>query len=341
MGSSVSTDLPQKPKPRNKKPPPIRNVQRVNKQLVRPQGIPRPLVIHGGLPVGNYVVVRVPVIYAPHALCYIQQSPMSHHVYVSPSHYYTPVAVSQLPQVSVPSQPSSLPPLVVPQPVLVYNPPASSSQIVIKNNIQTPPVPVHVPVPVPVPAPINEKPEIKMDITTDTSTDESELETYSYSDSEEDEKENCPKVNEQNYPKVEDSDLLQKISLNIAQDNDDVAYAIQLENILNLEQRVKPVIPPYFVKRPEEALTMDEIIHLYKSGEPVDDHINFYIALNPEKAADIEKLLENEVSSQSILLNVQQYYKERDPYPTIDDDFIIDYFTPSDDEVQENWAYED
>jgi hypothetical protein len=179
-----------------------------------------------------------------------------------------------------------------------------------------------------------------MDITTDNSTDESELETYSESDSEEDE--NCPKVNEQNYPKVEDSDILQKITLNnMAQDNDDVAYAIQLENILNLEQRVTRVIPPFPVKGPEEALTMDEIIHLYKSGEPVDDHINFYIALNPEKAADIEKLLENEVSSQSILLNVQQFYKERDPYPTIDDDFIIDYFTPSDDEVQENWAYED
>jgi hypothetical protein len=339
MGSSVSTDLPQKPKPINKKPP-IRNGQRVNKQLVRPPGIPRPLVIHGGLPVGNYVVVRVPVIYAPHALYYIQQSPMSPHVYVSPSHYYTPVAVSQLPQVSIQPQPSFLPPLVVPQPVLVYNPPASS-QIVIKNNIQTPPAPVPAPVPAPAPAPINEKPEIKMDITTDNSTDESELETYSYSDSEEDEIENCPKVNEQNYPKVEDSDLLQKILLNIAQDNDDVAYAIQLENILNLEQSVTPVIPPFSVKSPEEALTVDEIIHLYKSGEPVDDHINFYIALNPEKAADIEKLLENEVSSQSILLNVQQYYKERDPYPTIDDDFIIDYFTPSDDEVQENWAYED
>jgi len=86
---------------------------------------------------------------------------------------------------------------------------------------------------------------------------------------------------------------------------------------------------------------VDEIIHLYKSGEPIDDHINIFIALNPEKVLDFERLLESEISSQSILQNVHQYYKERDPYPTIDDDFIIDYFTPSDDEVQENWAYED
>jgi len=361
MGSTEKTDQPQKPKPINKQLPPIKNGQRVllrkgdnphNQQLVRPQGIPRPLVVHGGLPVGNYVVVRVPVIYAPQALYYVQQSPLSPHVYVSPSHYYTPVAVSQLPQVFAP-QPrvnppaaAALPPLVVPQPVLVNNnkqPPAAST-MVIKNNIQTPPASLLVPI-------YNGKHEIsKMDISTDNSN-ESELETYndsSYTDcsSEDDEKENTPEVpvNDQNSPKVEIFELLQQQQQqHIAQVNEDLAFSIQLENILNLEDiRIPAIKPPApVISNSQEALTMDEIIHLYKSGEPVDDHINFYIALNPEKALDFEKLLETEVSSQSILHNVQQFYKERDPYPTIDDDFIIDYFTPSDDEVQENWTYED
>jgi len=65
------------------------------------------------------------------------------------------------------------------------------------------------------------------------------------------------------------------------------------------------------------------------------------VALNPDQSDQLFYLLENEVSSQSILHNVKQYYKEREPYPSIDDDFSIDYLTPSDDEVQEYRAYED
>jgi hypothetical protein len=373
MGSSPSVDDQKQKRQNNINKPPSRNVQngrqRViqrnanNRQLVPP--IPRPLSVYGGLPIGNYVVVRVPVYYAPQALYYVQQSPMAQQVYVSPSNVYTPVAVSHLPQIPV-SQ-GVVPQYVVPQvavpqvavaqrPVVRVSVPAQEPQVSILR-VEIPQVSEVAQEPkVMVSQPPSKKEELKENKTPMVNR-ESDLisDSLSYESSEEEEStssdyssDSDDYVFKDEYPnqKPKEVRLNEQIDL---QANDDLAYAFQLEDLYQdlstfaSEQtstsNPSPII--YSSKPQEDPLSIDEILHLYREGEPVIDYINFYVAVNPNQADNLAHMLENEVSGQSILQNVQQYYQERDPFSSLDEEFTIDYLTPSDDEGQENWSYED
>jgi len=90
---------------------------------------------------------------------------------------------------------------------------------------------------------------------------------------------------------------------------------------------------------------MDEILHLYKNGEPVQDYVHFYIGLHPEQAEHLQKVLETEIASESILSNVQLWKKEceKQEQPMIvspEDFFSIDYNTPDDDDDDMDYNYD-
>jgi hypothetical protein len=94
-------------------------------------------------------------------------------------------------------------------------------------------------------------------------------------------------------------------------ESDDVAYAIQLDYILNeVDPPPKVYIPPEPPKptthtygdQEGQEYTMDEILHLYKNGEPVQDYVHFYIGLHPEQADQVQKVLRAK-----LLLNL--YYR--------------------------------
>jgi hypothetical protein len=403
MGSSPSVEDQKKNLRHNNNinKPPYRNVQngqngrqRViqrnanNRQLIQP--IPRPLQVHGGLPIGNYVVVRVPVYYAPQALYYVQQSPIAPQVYVSPSNIYTPVAVSQLPQIHVPQ-------VVVPQvpvphvavaqrpnqvirvPVVPQEPQVSILRVEIpqvgsevgqepKVMVPQPPVAKNDDINEKKKTPIidNRESDLISESLSNESSEEEESTSSDYSSDSDD------YVIKDEYPKQESPKPTQLNDQSDLQWNDDLAYAFQLEDVLNhppyafqpqnntFEEDLStwdPVTPSthkmypspkiqipssdsFASKNLEEPLAIDEILHLYREGEPVGDHIDIYIALNPKEADQLNELLEHEVSGQSILQNVQQYYKERDPLLSVEDEFTIDYLTPSDDD-EENWSYEE
>jgi len=129
-----------------------------------------------------------------------------------------------------------------------------------------------------------------------------------------------------------------------------LAYAIQLENIFEADssQKTMPVKQmPTQIAPPDsnDYLTKEEIILLLKEGQPVEEFVNFYIALNPAEIGELETLLSNEVSSQSILINVQEFlYQYQQPKPrVVEEDFTIDYFDPEDEEEEynEEFYYED
>jgi len=375
MGSSPSVDDQKQKRHNNINKSPSRNVQNAqngrqrviqrngnNRQLAQP--IPRPLSVYGGLPVGNYLVVRVPVYYAPQALYYVQQTPMAQQVYVSPSNVYTPVVVSHLPQIHVPQV--VVPQVAVPQAAVVQRPVARVSVAVQEPQVSI----LRVEIPqvsdvsqepkVVVSQPLSKKEEIKENKTPIVNP-ESDLisDSLSYESSEEEESTSSDYyssddyVIKDEYPTQNPKEVRINEQIDI-QANDDLAYAFQLEDVLNqdLPSTFVPTAQPstsipYTIYSPkldeeEESLSIDQILHLYREGEPVIDYINFYVAVNPKQADNLAHLLENEVSGQSILQNVQQFYQERDPFSSVDEEiFTIDYLTPSDDEDQENWSYED
>jgi len=138
-------------------------------------------------------------------------------------------------------------------------------------------------------------------------------------------------------------------------ESDDVAYAIQLDYILNEAEGPQRVYIPPEPKKPKtqsyndqegQELCMDEILHLYKNGEPVQDYVHFYIGLHPEQADQVQKVLESEIASESILSNVQLWKKqcEKEEQPIIvspEDFFSIDYNTPDDDDDMDyNYDYD-
>jgi len=138
-------------------------------------------------------------------------------------------------------------------------------------------------------------------------------------------------------------------------ESDDVAYAIQLDYFLNEAEPSpsfnyppepkKPKTETYNYEQEGQELSMDEILHLYKNGEPVQDYVHFYIGLHPEQAEHLQKVLETEIASESILSNVQLWKKEceKQEQPMIvspEDFFSIDYNTPDDDDDDMDYNYD-
>jgi len=303
------------------------------------------------------VVVRVPVYYAPQALYYVQQSPMlSPHVYVSPSsQIYTPVAVSQLPQIPVPQV--ALPQVAVAQrPVTRFSvAPANPVPQVSLLRVSIPPASQVVAAQEPkvmVPQQPLSKTEDKTPVSIKENRPESVLisESLSYESSEEEESSTYSDYSSYSDTDDSDSETVENTQVQFneqmdLQANDDLAFAFQLEDVLNQDAQPQNIYHKYSsfetakTQEPQEPpFSMEEIQHLYREGAPVHDYINFFVAISPNQANDLIQLMENEVSSQSILQNVQQYYQERDPYPVDDESFIIDYLTSSEDEGQKNWT---
>jgi len=305
------------------------------------------------------VVVRVPVYYAPQALYYVQQSPMlSPHVYVSPSsQIYTPVAVSQLPQFPVPQV--ALPHVAVPQ-VAVAQRPVTRFSVAQANpvpqvsllRVSIPPASQVVAAQEPkvmVPQQPLSKTEDKTPVSIKQNRPESVpiSDSLSYESSEEEESSSYSEYSsDSDTDDTSDSETVENIQVQFneqmdLQANDDLAFAFQLEDVLNQDAPPQNIYQKYSsfdndkIQPQEPPFSIEEIQHLYREGEPVHDYINFYVAISPHKADDLIQLMENEVSSQSILQNVRQYYQERDPYPVDDESFIIDYLTSSEDEGQE------
>jgi hypothetical protein len=312
---------------------------------------------------GNYLVVRVPTIYAPWMVNQLQQSPYAQQVYVAPQGYY-PVPVSEVPvnhQVPyyVPNvnqfQPAGIvnqlphpgyPGTPRPQPVnvplsAVYNPPKEVNNPVFKKAE-------------PIKEEVIEKPSVPpaktektiFDLIDDVDDDDS---SYCFSDSEDSDSEleidyTVPSVPANNVANFSPVPL----------ESDDVAYAIQLDYIINESEPQSFYIPPPEKPKPKpqsndvegQELSMDEILHLYKSGEPVQDYVHFYIGLHPEQADQVQKVLESEIASESILSNVQLWKKEceKQAQPMIvspEDFFSIDYNTPDDeDDMDYNYDYD-
>jgi len=137
-------------------------------------------------------------------------------------------------------------------------------------------------------------------------------------------------------------------------ESDDVAYAIQLDYFINEADPQSFYIPPEAKKQKTQTyneqegqeFSLDEILHLYKNGEPVQDYVHFYIGLHPEQAEQVQKALESEIASESILSNVQLWKKEceKQEPPMIvspEDFFSIDYNTPDDDDDMDyNYDYD-
>jgi len=139
--------------------------------------------------------------------------------------------------------------------------------------------------------------------------------------------------------------------------DDDLAYAIQLEGVLEEEnvvenptKKLKSEVSPQMFSFPkgeylsnEEYLSKEDIVQLYKNGEPVDSMVNFFVALHPQEAQELEVLLSQEISAQSILSNVQQYFQQPPPPPVpfSMDDFTVDYLTPESDEEGGEFFYDD
>jgi len=303
-------------------------------------------------------------------LYYVQQSPISGQVYVSPSsqQIFTPVAVSQLPQ--MPGPQVVVPQVAVPQVVV---PQVSVPQVAVAQRpVIRVPLPQEVPqvsllrVAIPKVNEVVQEPKVMVqsalaqtDVKNPVNRQESELISESLSD-EDDESTSSEYTSNDTSDDDESENYETPITVKkqcdnstVLQDNDDLAYAFQLQDVLNqditppttvpytpIKNRVTDY-PSYNNQTQDDLLSPDEILYLYRQGEPVSDYINFYVAINPKQADQLSDLLENEVSGQSILQNVQQYYRERDPYLPVDDEFTIDYLTPSDDEDQENWSYED
>jgi len=170
----------------------------------------------------------------------------------------------------------------------------------------------------------------------------------------------------------------------ISQDDEDTAFAIQYEYVIN-EAEDEPItsVPvstqplsqdttlqkrmPFSYKlqnnpqtqfgliqspneiNAEECLSLEEIIQRYKNGEPVGDYVNVFIALYPKQAAQLDELLNSEISTQSILSNIQEYYKqclEKKPEVVDTHDFFeINYNEPDDEyddfEYDDDFDYED
>jgi len=290
------------------------------------------LVFQNGVPVGNYLVVRVPSIYAPQMVYQLKQTPYAQHVYVTPQGYCNPVPVSQVPvlpqtyyipnvpaaqqiqqqyqphqQVIVDPQPQYYPGTPRPLPVMppltaVYYPPK-----VVVNPIQKAE-------PIPLKEVIqeeesgSEKSEKYNFLDDDSNEDTSDC--FSDSDSESDSE---IEIETSAFVPVRPFD-----SSTVPTESDDVAYAIQLDYIINEAENsfkqysIPPPVPKPVPKIEDQELSMDEIIHLYKNGEPVEDYVHFYVGLHPEQADQVQHILDSEIASESILSNVQQWKKECD-----------------------------
>jgi hypothetical protein len=274
---------------------------------------------------------------------------LSPQVYVSPSsQIYTPVAVSQLPQIPVPQ-------VAVPQ-VAVAQRPVTRVSVAQANPVpqvsllrvsipQAPQVVAAQEPKVLVPQQSLSKTDDKTPVSIKVNRPENELisESLSYESSEEEEEESTSNEysSYSDTDETSDSETVENIQVQFneqmdLQANDDLAFAYQLEDVLNQDAQPQNIFHKYspfeHKTQPQEPpFSIEEIQFLYREDQPVLDYMNFYVAISPNKADDLFNLMENEVSSQSILQNVQQYYQERDPYP-VDDEFIIEYLTSSDDE---------
>jgi len=336
----------------------------------RPSVIPRQM----NTPQGNYVMVQVPAMYAQQMLYYAQQSSLAPQIYVqyppSPQHpqgYVTPAIWPVMMQ-----NPTAVPNMQYPgvypyYPQVVQPPPYPGNQqppFVVKPETPqptpqqpAPPRPVTIPFPnrqphsagIPKTDALDQEKKKSLagaflfDDSSDElseSLDESDTESlvftpFSESDSESEEQ-NCK-------PKPPPT---------VAQEDDDIAFALQLEDVINEDTFKKPksqkvsYLPSqtgYTTQDAEEMmqdgeLSLQEIIHLYKNGEPVVDYVNFYIALHPHQAAQLTAALETEISAQSIITNIQDFYKQclaKAAQPKVPED-TFDFYEEYDDEEDED-----
>jgi len=323
-------------------------------------------MFYNGAQMGNYLVVRVPTIYAPWMVNQLQQTPYAQQVYVAPQGYY-PVPVSeipvthqvpyyvpnvqfqqvveQLPHPGYPGTPRPQQPVSVAPLSAVYNPPKEVNNPVLK---KAQPIKEEVIEKQSIPPAKTEK--TIFDLLDDVNDDDDSSYCFSDSDDSDSELEIDYTVPSPKVPVNNGADIYP-----VPTESDDVAYAIQLDYILNEADIPQSVyIPPEPKKQKTQTyneqegqeLSMDEILHLYKNGEPVQDYVHFYIGLHPEQADQVQKVLDSEIASESILSNVQLWKRECEKHeqPVIvspEDFFSVDYNTPDDDDDMDyNYDYD-